>query len=176
MFDQVIDQVEGTYLDLSKKSLVHLYKSLNQTNVSPGPGQVSQAANAYIFVFRNPSAQFEIAIGLHFADSGQRVLYTVPSFASEAVNDKVLEAEAFVGEMGFLMDNIRLSSLAAEEKSELLRKIPFFYKDMSLYQESLSTSEVEAMKAKVGGMGQKDAHSEMQKLFLDQYVNLVSML
>jgi hypothetical protein len=78
--------------------------------------------------------------------------------------------------MGFLMDNIRLGTLSSEERSEILRKIPFFYKEMTLYQDSLSTREAEAIKVKAETSGQRDAHSEMQKLFFEQYLSLVSML
>lgn len=172
----MFEQVATAYLDLEKKTLVHLYKSLNQAQVSPGPGMVSQPASSFIFVFRNSPNEFEVSVGLHFSESGQRVLYKTPGFAPETVNEKVSEAEGFVGEMGFLMDNIRLGTLSSEERSEILRKIPFFYKEMTLYQDSLSTREAEAIKVKAETSGQRDAHSEMQKLFFEQYLSLVSML
>lgn len=172
MFDQLAD----TFLDLSKKSLLHLYKSLNQAQVSPGPGLVAQPASAFIFVLRKTATDFEVLVGLFFLESRQRVLYQVPPFAAEVVNEKVTEAEGFVGEMGFLMDKVRLSSLTDAEKQEIVRKIPFFYKDTALYQDSLSTSEIQVIKTKAESLGQKDAHTEMQKIFAEQYVALISML
>lgn len=172
----MFDQATGTYLDFSKAELLHLYKSLNQALVSPGPGMVSQPASAMIFVFKNSNSQFEVAVGLHFVDSGQRVLYRVPPFAAEIINEKVAEAEAFVSEMGFLMDNLRFASLSSAERSEIQRKIPFFYREMSLYQEALTSSEREALKAKAETAGHKDAQAEISKHFYDQYLQLMSML
>lgn len=172
----MFDEVTGTFLDLSHKSLMHLYRSLNQAQVSPGVGLTAQVASAYIFVFRNSPKEVEIMVGLHFTESGQRVLYKVPPFAPENTNEKVLDAEAFVGEMGFMMDNVRLSSLGPDERSELLRKIPFFYKDMRLFRESFTESELETQRAKAEATGQKDAQVEMHRLFYEQYITLLSML
>jgi hypothetical protein len=167
---------EKVFIDLHKLALVHVYQSLNQPQVSPGQGLVSQSAQATILVLRNSPTIIEIFVGLFFPDSNNRILYKSGPFQAEIVEEKIAEAEGFVGEMGFLMDNLHYSSSSQPERNEILRRIPFFYKEMDLYFQALSSSEIEVRKTKIEAVAQRDAQIDNHRLFLEKYVQIVSML
>lgn len=172
----MFEQITRSFVDLNERALVHVYKSLNQAQVSPGPGMTALSATAYIFVFRNSTSESEIRVGLHFTENDQQVVYEMPMFQPELINEKMGEAESFVSEMGFLMDNTHYSSASPDEKKEILRKIPFFYKEIGLYKQSLTDSEIEAKKVKAEVGAQKDSMADQQRIFIEQYVTLLSML
>ncbi|MBN8555714.1 MAG: hypothetical protein J0L93_09735 [Deltaproteobacteria bacterium] len=164
------------FVDLAKLSLVHVYQSLNQPQVSPGQGMVAQSASAFLMVCRNSPTVIEIFIGLYFSEANQRVLYHSTPFPAEVVEEKIAEAEAFVGEMGFLMDNLHFSTANATERNDILRRIPFFYSDFELYLQALSESEIEARNAKAEAITHRGAQVDFQRVFLEKYVQMVSML
>ena len=179
MFDLLTDP----FVDLKRQNLIHLFQSLNQPQVSPGVGLGAQAAEGYLMVFQIEK-QMSIYVGLYFRESSQRILYYSGLFSPDVLEEKLSSAESFVGEMGFMMDNVHLASATDMERADLIRTVPFFYKDMDLYFKALRTSEIEVKKAKeksveIGkgeGTASRDAQAELQKVFLEQYVTMVSML
>lgn len=172
MFEQMNDE----FIDMKKLSLIHLYHSLNQPQISPGVGLSPQQAEAYTMVFMTLSRQMMVYVGLFFAQSNKRVLYCQGPFTPEVLESQMVDAESFTSEMGFLMTNLNYQSSSQEEKQEIVRTIPFFYRDVDLYYQSLSISEIEVKRAQGETTARKDAEADVQQQFFQQYVTMISML
>lgn len=169
-------QIPETFIEFSKQHLVHLYQSLNQPHISPGAGLVAQPATAHLLVFQTSPAEIVIFIGLFFPESQQRVIYRMDAFSPEFLAENLAQAEAFVGEMGFMMDNLRLSSATEAERIETIRLVPFFYQDIELFFKALSTSEIQIRKAKVETAVYREQQADQQRVLLENYVRLLGML
>lgn len=172
MFDQITDD----FIDLKRSQLIFLFHSLNQPQISPGPGLAAQAAEAYTAVLQTLNQQMTIYVGLFFAQTNKRVLYRIGPFQSELLEAQMTEAEAFTSQMGFLMTNLNYNLATADEKQELTRMVPFFYRDIDLYYQSLSISEIEAKRISGDTSAKKDTEADLQKLFFQQYVTMLGML
>src|SRR5262245_44198660 len=94
------------FIDLTKFSVVDLFHSLNEPFVSAITGQAVSPARASILVCQSRTSLLEIFIGLFFPQSGERVLYSAFPFPPEQMNDRTSEAEAFVSQMGFMMEDL----------------------------------------------------------------------
>lgn len=172
----MFETLENTFIDLKNLNLVHLYQSLNQPHISPAKGKGAQASHAYLMVLQSDPHSMMIYIGLFFPEESHRVLYGAKPFAPEELVGRLAAAESFVAEMGFLMDNTHLSKASAEERAEILRTVPFFYKQLALYYDALSTSEIETKKALQQGHTSRDQQADLQRAFWERYVQLLSML
>jgi len=137
---------------------------------------VAQPALAYLMIFRSGPAQLEIFVGLFFSETCQRVLYYMPSFPSEMIGEKLGQAETFLSQMGFLMDNVHFTSATQEEKNELLRTLPFLYPTIEQYQQALRPEELDAQKIKTEVVMKRDVEEDSQRVFLERYLSIVSML
>jgi len=172
MFEQLTEE----NIDIKKMNLVHLYQSLNQPQISPGPGLSPQQAEAYMMVLMLTNRKMAIYVGLFFAQSNKRVLYMEGPFSNEALEAHMTEAESFTSEMGFLMTNLNFQSASPEEREEIIRTNPFFYRDVDLYYQSLSISEIEVKRSLGETTARKDAEADLHQIFLQQYVTILSML
>jgi hypothetical protein len=172
----MFDAIEEVSLDPKKYQLVHLFQSLNQPQISPGAGLVAQTANASLMVVKSSAKGMEIFVGLFFPDQDQRVLYHMPVFSSELIEEKLSLGEAFLGQMGFLMDNMHFQSASVPEKKELIRTLPFFYSSIEAYYQALDPNEIEAKKGKTEIQHKKDAVADHQIVFLEHYLAIMSML
>jgi hypothetical protein len=161
-----------TFVDLKKVTMVHLYHSLNAPSVSMGDGLPPLEAKAHLMVVQPKARFFEIVIGLFFRESGRRVLYKREPFPCEALEPKLSDAQAFVEQMGFIMDNVNFERSSGEDKQNLLRTVPFLYQDIDHYYQALNPTELKYLKAKA----ENSSPVDNQKLFLEQYLRIVSML
>jgi hypothetical protein len=84
-------------------------------------------------------------------------------------------AQAFVDQMGFIMDNSNIETALGEGKSNLLRAVPFFYESIELFHKALNSTEIKFRKWKTEA-STDEAPVDNQKVFLEQYLKIVSML
>jgi hypothetical protein len=172
----MFEQISEDHLDLQKIKLMSLFHSLNQPQISPGPGQGAESAEAFTMVCELKPNQMAVYVGLFFPKMDRRILYRSPIFNPEALSTQIADAESFTTQMGFLMTNLNFGMASDEEKADLTRMNPFFYRETQLYYESLSVSEIEAKKSASETVARKDLEADLHQLFFQQYVTLVSML
>lgn len=168
----MFEQSQESFIDLKSTTVVHLYHSLNEPTVSVGDGLPPQVAKAHLLVTQSKPRIFDISIGLFFPETSKRVLYKMPSFQVELLNEKLGEAEAYAEQMGFIMDNTKFERSSAGDKENLLRTVPFVYQDVRHFYQALSQTELKFLKAK----SENSSSVDNQKLFLEQYLRIVSML
>lgn len=164
------------FIDLKKNQILSLYQSLNQPQISPQPGGAAEPATCYFIISEITGERLYLYVGLHFFSSGYRVLYRTPAFLPEEIPEKLAHAEAFAGEMGFMMDDLHYSAANELERTEMLRTIVFFYRDTQTYMQALSSSEKEAKKTSAQTSVTKETRAEQYSYFLEQYVTILSML
>ncbi len=172
----MFEAISETSIDLKKSNLLHLYHSLNQPQISPGPGLSAQNAEAFGFVIQHTPRSVSIYVGLFFPQAQKRILYRSGPVKMEAVESEMAEMEAFTGDMGFLMTNLHLAQCAPDQRHEILRTCPFFYADVELYYQALSISEIEIKRSQGEGLAKKEAEADLQHQFMHQYVSILSML
>lgn len=172
MFENQAD----TFIDLKKLQLLGIYQSLNQPQISPEPNVSPEPATCFFILVETQGDQLFLFVGLHFFSSGHRILYRTPSFLPEEAPERLAHAEAFAGEMGFMMDDLHFSAANAAEKSEMLRTIVFFYKDNQTFLQALSSSEREVKQTQAAGNLTRETKAEQYSYFLEQYVTILSML
>jgi len=163
-------------IDLKKRNLAHLYVSLNQPQISPHTGGSPESASGNILVIEERPGEVTVFIGLLFLRTKERLLYTSEAFNSELLADRLSEAETFAHEMGFMMDNTNIATASKERREELIRKTPFFYDDFNQYFQALSESEIQAKKSTLDTTAVRGASGDLQRIFLEQYVKMLSML
>lgn len=172
----MFDVCNEPFVDLKSSKLIHLYVSLNQPVISAGAGMSAEPAQGYVFACQDSSQRVILYVGLFFPQSDHRILYTLPPVDVGRLQEAISQAESFANEMGFMLDNSRLSSISTADRNDLIRTIPFFYRDLPLYYAALTDSEIEFKKSKVETSQARDAQVDAQRLFIDRYVELVSML
>lgn len=171
MFESLAD----TFIDLQKNQILGLYQSLNQPQISPQPGVAAEPATCFFILMEAGEERLLLYVGLHFFSSSHRVLYRTSAFLPEEVPEKLEQAEAFAGEMGFMMDDLHFSAGNELERTEMLRTIIFFYRDTQTYMQSLSTTEREAKKTFTQTVT-RETRAEQYSYFLEQYVTILTML
>lgn len=169
-------QMEQAYVDPSKHSVVQLYQSLNQPQISPEPNVAPEASTSVFIVTEEGEEQLRLFIGLSFSPSEHRILYCSEAFLPEDSPEVLAQAEAFAGEMGFMMDDLRYGSATDRDREDMLRRIPFFYANQETYLQALSESEREAKLNHTQMTATKESAAEKYNFFLQQYVTILSML
>ncbi len=172
----MFDLLKESFIDLGTQTLLHLYHSLNQPQISPGVSKKVQAAEAYMMVLQASSTKATVYIGLYFNDDEQRVLYSSGLFSMDQLEHQISQAESFLGEMGFMMDNLYYSKASSAERTDLIRPVPFFYKDKELYYQALSQSEIEVKRSSRGAPVVEAVGDSHQRGFWEQYAKMLSML
>jgi len=163
-------------VDLKSQPLLQIFHSLNQPQISPEPSMPPEPAEAYFLLCETRGEKLFLYVGLWFEASKHRILYTSSELASEDAAEALVQAEAFAGEMGFLMDDLRFSLASESEKAGILRTVPFFYEDHETYLKALTPEEREAMDTQTLKTATRETKAEKYSHFLEQYVTLLSML
>ncbi|MDB5038908.1 MAG: hypothetical protein JWQ35_2436 [Bacteriovoracaceae bacterium] len=171
----MFEQISEVFIHTPKYKILHLYHSLNEPLISPADGLPVQTATATLLVMQDLQKSIEIFIGLFFPDSGKRILYKAPIFQIELLSDRITQAQAFVEQMGFLMDNKNFDKARPEEKKTLIRTIPFFYEDIELFYKALSATEVNFRQRNTES-ATHEASVDIETVFLEQYLRIASML
>ncbi|TVQ79880.1 MAG: hypothetical protein EA369_03780 [Bradymonadales bacterium] len=163
------------FVDLQKEKLLQLYQSLNQPVLSPEPGLPAETAQAYFILSLGQGEKLHLYIGLCFLDSSHRILYKSEAFSDEEMVNCLVEAESFVGEMGFMMDDLHFQDGSEAERREMKRTNPFFYREHSQFLEALTRQE-KAEKVSKAPLTQRQTGSQKYSFFLEHYVRMLSML
>lgn len=172
----MFDALDTTFLDPKKYSVLGLYQSLNQPQISPQPNVAAEPATCHFILVEAPNDSIQLFVGLHFFSSKYRVLYSTRAFLPEEMPEKIALAEAFAGEMGFMMDDLHYASAGDADRTEMLRTLVFFYRDSQTYLQALSTDEKQVKQSQAQTSVTKETRAEQYSYFLEQYVTILSML
>jgi len=164
------------YVDLKKFTVMHLFQSLNQPHLSPEPGLPAEPSQAFFIVSEAATEKIRLFVGLCFLNSSHRILYGTTDFVAEDTPERLAQAEAFVGEMGFLMDDLHFRDSSEQEQKDMLRTTPFFYQDHATFMQALSGQEKQAKGAASSTTSARATGSQKYSFFLEHYVRLLSML
>ncbi len=164
------------FIDLQTYQVLSYQHSLNQPQISPGDGRPSQIASCGIFELADSHGKRSFCVGLFFPTDQRRTLYRAEVSDSSTPEEARQEIEAFTTEMGFLMTDSRLADLDSEARAKLLRLSPFLYKEMKLYFQALTQTEVRFKHEAVEGVAKREIEADRQQQFIDQYVTILSML
>lgn len=172
----MLSESSRAHVSLESHQIIHLYRSLNEPHISPGPGHSPEAATAHLAAVLGPEKKAQIFVGLFFPLSKERMVYETEAFLPAKLKEFMEEAESFVTEMGFMLDNTNYSTSKDAEKAEIRRSVPLFYEDMDSYMKSLSKNEIQAQQAQAEGRLTRTESAEFEVNFLEQYVKILSML
>ncbi len=171
----MFEQMKDSYIEMADRQLVHLYRSLNEPAISMTAGSQATPARGYMMVFK-AQKKIQIFVGLYFPQTKERMLFESKAFPAEQLHDNLSQGETFLSDMGFLVDNTHFFSANSDQKNEMMRTLPFLYREMDLYLQALTSSEMQASSRKVEAAQSRDRHVELQRTFLEQYLTLISML
>ncbi|PIR22211.1 MAG: hypothetical protein COV44_09345 [Deltaproteobacteria bacterium CG11_big_fil_rev_8_21_14_0_20_45_16] len=167
---------KGEQIKIDSNDVIQVYQALNQVQISPAAGRGPEATMAW-FVLASISADRNLLyIGLNFDPSGNRMIYVSDPFPTEQSAEYLAQAEAFAGEMGFMMDDLRLGRVSVEERSGILRRVPFFYQDQSSFMSALSDEERTSVTGSQQPNQTRETTAEKYSFFLEQYVTMLAML
>lgn len=163
------------FIDLKKYKLLHMHHSLNEPLVSLKGGESPEAAKAFLMTLQSETHLALHVVGLYFPDTGKQVLYASEPFQVELFSESFDEAQAFAEQMGFLLDNMKYETLNPQEKEHLVRGVPFFYESHELYLKSLGQTEIQRRRGRSEEF-KRDQSLDTSKVFLEQYLRILSML
>jgi hypothetical protein len=172
----VLQRCPEEFIDLQIFQVLSYQHSLNQPQISPGDGRPSQIASCGVFELSDLQGARLFFVALFFPTDHTRTFYRIeaPSGAEAAAAKQ--EIDAFTAEMGFLMTDSKFSDLEPEARTKLLRLSPFLYKDVKLYFQALTQSEVRFKHDSVELVAKREVELDRQQQFIDQYVTILSML
>jgi len=171
----MLNRSQDDYVDLNRYRVVGYQHSLNQPQVSPGNGQPTTLASCGVFEVADEKRSL-FFVGLYFPNESSRILYEMEVSVRQPRPDVLQEIDSFINELGFLMTDSKLSELNPQAQQQTLRLSPFVYKDIGLYVQGLSQSEVRFKREQMQGAVKKEVEFDSQKQFIDQYVTILSML
>ena len=162
-----------TFIALKDQRIISLYQSVNEPRISPQPDVSAEPAQCSFFVLEADQDRMMIAIGLFFPQSEYRILYKTQAFAAEELAERISMAEAFAGEMGFMMRDRHISAASARDLELIKKQIVFFHrevKDFLKVNADLSHSSVNAESST------SSSSSSIDPKFLELYAKMASML
>ncbi len=122
-------KVEPTlnHVPARRAHVVSLFESINQPLVNI-PSHGTSTTGAFILGTRNEHGYFTVFVYLHQPDSKGVVIYVSEprNLTPEQFKGEEQEALRFVESMGFLIDDVRFSSLNASEQEAVMARIPLF--------------------------------------------------
>jgi hypothetical protein len=163
-------QAQG-FLIPKQQRLMALYQSVNQPLMAPQMDVEVEPADCSFFVLEDDQQAVMIGLGVFFPLSQYRILYEMKKFPVEELAERVALAEAFAGEMGFMMKDIHLSSSSPQEQEHWRSRIVFFYRDVQDYLSAVSNLNREFPKEKRSQEGQV-----INSQFFEVYAKMMSML
>ena len=174
MGNELCEKSGKNYLDLTERKLTHLYRSVNQLQLSPGREKPAEVVEAYILIFQEKPDVSSIYVGVFFTESLERILYRMNSFASNVVNERLEKAENFAEKMGFDMDPVKIEMDEAGRPIGL--NLPFFHQDVEAFKQAAQDSKNQEKIAHVEDSSGIGSDSDFQGVFLKQYITILSML
>lgn len=164
------------FIDIKDKTLLALYQSLNQPQISPEPGVVPEMAQAFFVAIEMEDHATRLFVVLHFLESNNLIVYQTEAFKKEKLSEVLSQAEAFAGEMGFMMDDLHYLDATEDSRREMIRVIPCFYRELQTYQQALRDSDLDFKKTQTESLVTKETQAERSLNFLDQYIRILSSI
>lgn len=173
----MVELIESQFIRLDDGQLVQAFESLSSVRISSSASSGPELADAYFIVFDQGEDRLRLYIGFLFLESKSRMLYRSQVFSSEESAEVMVQAESFVGEMGFMMDDLHYGQASEEEKREIRERIPLFYEFLEDYEQQISITE--KVKAQTGLNrieGLKSSSRGETASFEEAALNLLSLL
>ena len=162
-----------TFIALKDQRIISLYQSVNEPRISPQPDVSAEPAQCSFFVLETDQDRMMIGIGLFFPQSEYRILYKTQAFAAEELAERISMAEAFAGEMGFMMRDRHVSAASARDLEIIKKQIVFFHREIKDFMRS--STEVSSGSLNFEGATSASSTSIDTK-FLEMYAKMASML
>lgn len=117
-------QKEMERLDIPEERVLCLYRSLGDATVAL-PGFSAQRTTAYLCIYKGAKG-VRIAVVLHLKASGRLAFYlNEEGEVGKRQAPKILDAAIYFGEsMGFMLNDMEIERLPAEERSALWQALP----------------------------------------------------
>lgn len=117
-------QKEMERLDIPEERVLCLYRSLGDATVAL-PGFSAQRTTAYLCIYKGAKG-VRIAVVLHLKTSGRLAFYlNEEGEVGKRQAPKILDAAIYFGEsMGFMLNDMEIERLPAEERSALWQALP----------------------------------------------------
>ena len=119
------EDLRRTHVPAELERIVALYESVNQPSVQPA-GRGAQTAQAVVVGLGSTSG-YDVLVALTLTQTGENVIYAMDTQPTEADLPHALEgALDFAESMGFMLDSTGWSNLDADQREELLSRLPAF--------------------------------------------------
>lgn len=172
----MLERSPDEFIDLQSYQVLDYQHSLNQPQISPGDGRPSQIASCGVFELSDLRGVRLFYVALFFPTDQVRTYYRIEAPSEIEVAEARQKIDAFTAEMGFLMTDSKFSDMEPEARTKLLRLSPFLYKDVKLYFQALSQTEVRFKHDSLESVARREVELDRQQQFIDQYVTILSML
>lgn len=113
-------------LKVKDRVISKLSFSMNAPQIATPEGRTEEA-RCYIMLFKSGTA-YASYIGLYLPASDRRFFYANSGnpLAEDRLNEVMEESSQFAEEMGFLLDELKLTEMSAEERDRWIEEQPFF--------------------------------------------------
>jgi len=132
---------EKSFIDPKSCPILQIYQSVNESKISPGDSRPPEFALASFVLVEEDEEKLKLYIGIHFRESKERILYESVAFRPEDSAEILVQAEAFVGGMGFMMDDLRYGIASDEEREDMICGNPFLSASISYPTEKKRVKE-----------------------------------
>lgn len=165
-------------VDLSAYRPQHVFVSKNKTKLAFDESSTAEACKAWCFVLEDVNEdRFQVCVGLFFLESQALKVFALESnFEPQKTPENLVLAEAFAGDMGFFLEDLRYSSSSTKDQAEIRRLTPFFYPSLEAYLQALSDEERSSLMENFETTQIRAQSAEKYEHFVEQYVTILSML
>ncbi len=113
-------------LKVKDRVITKLFFSMNAPQIAT-PELGTEEARCYIMLFKEGNS-YSSYIGLFLPSSDRRFFYTYSEnpLAEDRLNEVMEESNQFAEEMGFLLDELKLSVMSVDERNKWIEEQPFF--------------------------------------------------
>lgn len=164
---------EKSFIDPLKCPILQIYQSINESKISPGDSRAPEFAIAGFLLVEEDEEKLKLYVGIYFRESSERILYESAAFKPEESAEILVQAEAFVGGMGFMMDDLRYGIASDEEREDMVSGNPFLSAALDHSTEKMRRRDDFNRTSEIA-LSSLDQAS--RKNFVEAYTRLLSML
>ncbi|MHB8844181.1 MAG: hypothetical protein ACYC7L_05470 [Nitrospirota bacterium] len=149
-----------TDLKVKERSIFKMLYSMNSPQVATPDSSVEEARCYVLFFSEGPNLSAYIGLYLPRIDHKMFYAYSSNPFPFEAAPDVELEATGFAEDMGFLLDEINVSGMAADDRNRWIEEQYIFgYKKPETLEDNLTVTTDEKPKS---ALDEKEVERETQ--------------
>lgn len=149
-----------TDLKVKERSIFKMLYSMNSPQVATPDSSVEEARCYVLFFSEGPNLSAYIGLYLPRIDKKMFYAYSSNPFPFEAAPDVEVEATGFAEDMGFLLDEISISGMQADDRNRWIEEQYIFgYKKPETSDENLTVTTTEEPKS---ALDEKEAAREAQ--------------